>query len=135
MTTKSIEDQPIVPAQITGIPFDAARFDGLLEDAGLDAVLVTSKHNIQYMLGGYRFFFYANMDAHGLSRYPALPRLRQGSFAGDDLYWQPYGGLRARTRQVLGGQYAFRQHDLVPDGRDRSSDAEALRAARKAHRD
>ena len=36
---------------------------------GLDAVLVTSKHNIQYLLGGYRYFFYSYMDAHGLSRY------------------------------------------------------------------
>ena len=51
------------------VPFDTARLDGLLDEAGLDAVLVTSKHNVQYMLGGYRYFFYANMDAHGLSRY------------------------------------------------------------------
>ena len=28
-----------------------------------------SKHNVQYLLGGYRYFFYATMDAHGLSRY------------------------------------------------------------------
>ena len=50
-------------------PFDSAKLDTLLEDAGLDAVLVNSKHNLQYMLGGYRFFFYSTMDAHGLSRY------------------------------------------------------------------
>ena len=40
-----------------------------MEEAGLDALLVTSKHSIQYLLGGYRFFFYDFMDAHGLSRY------------------------------------------------------------------
>ena len=40
-----------------------------MEEAGLDALLVTSKHSIQYLLGGYRFFFYDYMDAHGLSRY------------------------------------------------------------------
>jgi Xaa-Pro aminopeptidase len=50
-------------------PFDTSRLDALLEEAGLDAVLVTSKHSIQYLLGGYRYFFYSNMDAHGLSRY------------------------------------------------------------------
>ncbi|SNB63398.1 Xaa-Pro aminopeptidase [Arboricoccus pini] len=50
-------------------PFDVARLDELMEEAGLDALLVTSKHSIQYLLGGYRFFFYDNMDAHGLSRY------------------------------------------------------------------
>ena len=40
-----------------------------MEEAGLDALLATSKHSIQYLLGGYRFFFYDYMDAHGLSRY------------------------------------------------------------------
>ena len=50
-------------------PFDASRLDRLMDQHGLDAVLVTSKHNIQYLLGGYRYFFYSYMDAHGLSRY------------------------------------------------------------------
>lgn len=55
---------------LAGIPpFNHEKLDALLEEAGLDAVLVTSKHNIQYLLGGYRFFFYSTMDAHGLSRY------------------------------------------------------------------
>jgi Xaa-Pro aminopeptidase len=50
-------------------PFDTGRLDRLMEEAGLDALLVTTKHSIQYLLGGYRFFFYDYMDAHGLSRY------------------------------------------------------------------
>lgn len=50
-------------------PFDSERLDALLDEAGLDAVLAMSKHNVQYLLGGYRYFFYATMDAHGLSRY------------------------------------------------------------------
>ena len=50
-------------------PFDTDRLDRLMEEAELDALLVTSKHSIQYLLGGYRFFFYDYMDAHGLSRY------------------------------------------------------------------
>jgi hypothetical protein len=50
-------------------PFDTDRLDRLMEEAELDAFLVTSKHGIQYLLGGYRFFFYDYMDAHGLSRY------------------------------------------------------------------
>ena len=68
-TTTPIEGRLIATETIATVPFDAARLDGLLDEAGLDAVLVTSKHNVQYMLGGYRYFFYANMDAHGLSRY------------------------------------------------------------------
>ncbi len=50
-------------------PFDTGRLDRLMDDAGLDALLVTSKHSVQYLLGDYRFFFYDYMDAHGLSRY------------------------------------------------------------------
>src|SRR6266567_1758445 len=44
------------------IPFDTARLDDLLEGAGIDLLLVTSKHNVQYLLGGYRFFFFDYMD-------------------------------------------------------------------------
>lgn len=59
------------------IPFDAARLDRLMADADLDALIVTSKHNIQYLLGGYRYFFYSFADAHGLSRYmPCLVYVR-----------------------------------------------------------
>jgi len=50
-------------------PFDIDRLDTLMEDAGLDAVLVTSKHNVQYLLGGHRAFFFDTMDAMGVSRY------------------------------------------------------------------
>ncbi|MGK6314274.1 M24 family metallopeptidase [Neorhizobium sp. DT-125] len=40
-----------------------------MEERGLDVLLVTSKHNVQYLLGGYRFFMFDYMDATGLSRY------------------------------------------------------------------
>jgi Xaa-Pro aminopeptidase len=53
----------------TPIPFDSGRLDALLEEAGIDALVVTSKHNIQYLLGGYRFFFFDHFDAIGVSRY------------------------------------------------------------------
>jgi len=51
------------------IPFDTARLDTLLGEAGIDVLLATSKHNVQYLLGGYRFFFFDYMDAIGVSRY------------------------------------------------------------------
>ncbi|MBV8900214.1 MAG: aminopeptidase P family N-terminal domain-containing protein, partial [Verrucomicrobia bacterium] len=50
-------------------PFDTARLDALLEDEGIDVLIATSKHNVQYLLGGYRFFFFEHMDATGVSRY------------------------------------------------------------------
>jgi Xaa-Pro aminopeptidase len=51
------------------MPFDAAQLDRLMDDAGIDVLVVTSKHNVQYLLGGYRFFFFDTMDAIGVSRY------------------------------------------------------------------
>jgi Xaa-Pro aminopeptidase len=54
------------------IPFDPDRLDKLMDDAGLDVLLVSSKHNVQYMLGGYRFFMFDYSDAFGLSRYLPL---------------------------------------------------------------
>jgi Xaa-Pro aminopeptidase len=50
-------------------PFDTARLDRLMDEAGLDLLVVTSKHNVQYLLGGHRAFFFESMDAMGLSRY------------------------------------------------------------------
>jgi Xaa-Pro aminopeptidase len=51
------------------IPFDVERLDRLMEEAGIDLLVVTSKHNVQYLLGGHRAFFFESMDAMGLSRY------------------------------------------------------------------
>jgi Xaa-Pro aminopeptidase len=50
-------------------PFDTARLDRLMDEAGIDILLATSKHNVQYLLGGHRAFFFETMDAMGLSRY------------------------------------------------------------------
>jgi Xaa-Pro aminopeptidase len=64
---------------MTTLPFDAALLDRLLDEAGIDVLLATSKHNTQYLLGGYRFFFFDPMDAIGQSRYlpvVAYPRGR-----------------------------------------------------------
>ena len=53
----------------SAIPFDTARLDRLMDDAGMDVLLATSKHNVQYLLGGHRAFFFDYMDAMGVSRY------------------------------------------------------------------
>ena len=50
-------------------PFDTARLDQLMDEAGMDVLLATSKHNVQYLMGGHRAFFFESMDAMGLSRY------------------------------------------------------------------
>jgi Xaa-Pro aminopeptidase len=51
------------------VPFEASRLDLLMEQTGIDVLLATSKHNTQYLLGGYRFIFFSAMDAIGHSRY------------------------------------------------------------------
>lgn len=55
------------------IPFDTKHLDKLMDDAGIDVLVATSQHNVQYLLGGYRFFFFDTMDAIGVTRYlPAV---------------------------------------------------------------
>ncbi len=50
-------------------PFDTARLDQLMDDAGIDVLFATSKPNVQYLLGGHRSFFFDTMDAIGVTRY------------------------------------------------------------------
>src|ERR671936_11210 len=59
----------VVKTVAPSIPFDADRLDHLMDDAGIDLLVATSKHNVQYLLGGHRAFFFESMDAMGLSRY------------------------------------------------------------------
>src|SRR5436309_14552322 len=54
---------------VQGIPFDHTRLDHLMDEAGMDVLLATSKHNVQYLLGGHRSIFFDYMDAIGISRY------------------------------------------------------------------
>ena len=51
------------------VPFDHHRLDRLMDAAGIDVVLATSKHNVQYLLGGHRADFFDYMDATGVTRY------------------------------------------------------------------
>ena len=57
------------PASGLAIPFDHHRLDRLMDEAGIDVVLATSKHNAQYLTGGHRANFFDVMDATGVTRY------------------------------------------------------------------
>lgn len=59
-------------------PFDTAKLDRLMGEADLDVLVATSRHNVQYLLGGYRFFFFDAMDAIGVSRYLPVVVLSKG---------------------------------------------------------
>jgi Xaa-Pro aminopeptidase len=72
------------------IPFDHARLDRLMDEAGIDVVIATSKHNVAYLLGGHRANFFDYMDATGITRYlPVLvyPRAKpeQAAYIGHRL--------------------------------------------------
>lgn len=62
MTAQVVADTP-------SIPFDADRLDALMDQGGVDVLIATSKHNVQYLLGAPRAIFFDYMDAMGLSRY------------------------------------------------------------------
>lgn len=64
---------------ISAVPFDQARLDGLMDEAGIDVVVATSKHNTQYLLGGYKFIFFSAMDAIGHSRYLPIVIYEKGA--------------------------------------------------------
>src|SRR3981081_3372697 len=57
------------PSPASTVPFDTGRLRRLMEEPGIDVLVATSKHNVQYLLGGHRAFFFDYMDAMGLSRY------------------------------------------------------------------
>ncbi len=51
------------------LPYSFTHLDDLMEAAGMDVMMITSKHNVKYLLGGYHFIFFSAMDAIGHSRY------------------------------------------------------------------
>jgi Xaa-Pro aminopeptidase len=65
-------------AESRSIPFDTVKLDALLDRAGIDALIVSSQHNIRYLLGGYRFFFFAHAPAIGVGRYTPLLVYQRG---------------------------------------------------------
>jgi Xaa-Pro aminopeptidase len=77
------------------IPFDVRKLDELMEEAGIDMVIATSKHAVQYLLGGHRSCFFDVMDAIGSSRY--LPVLAYPKGKPDKAI---YVGSRLESYQV-----------------------------------
>lgn len=57
------------PSNPDDLPYSFSRMDELMEKAGIDILIATSKHNVRYLLGGYQFVFFSAMDAIGHSRY------------------------------------------------------------------
>src|SRR5258708_38545163 len=64
-----MQDSTLDKPATHAIPFDPNKLDLLMEEAGIDVLLATSKHNVQYLLGAERAIFFDYMDALGVSRY------------------------------------------------------------------
>jgi Xaa-Pro aminopeptidase len=91
--TDSAAGEPVSAAT----PFDAGRLDALMEEVGLDALLVSSPHSLAHLLDGYRFFLYGKLDSVGVSRYaPLLGYVRGRSDLAFYVAWGDEGwGLAA----------------------------------------
>jgi len=61
------------------IPFNHLKLDALLEQADVDLIIATSKHNVRYLLGGYDYFFFSNQEALGLARYLPVVGYQKGN--------------------------------------------------------
>lgn len=89
--------------------FQPQRFDQLLEDAGIDVVVMTSDHSQRHMSGGFAFFNYDRKPAVGVSRYLPVIIYRRG-FPEETLYV-----AHARERSALeahvaeGGRFSIPQ--------------------------
>ena len=51
------------------MPFDHQLLDHLMDEAGMDVLLATSRANTRYLLGGHQALFFEHFDAVGVSRY------------------------------------------------------------------
>ena len=107
-------------AEATALPFDSARLDNLLDEAGMDAVVISSKHNIQYLFGGYRFFFFDHFDAIGVSRYLPLlvyvkGRPEQSTYIGHGMesYEKDLGKFWTPVFQTAGATLDSRNSRLI----------------------
>ncbi|QOZ77413.1 aminopeptidase P family protein [Bradyrhizobium sp. CCBAU 53351] len=85
------------------IPFSTDRLDGLLDASGIDVLIVTSKHNIQYLLGGYYHFQFDYMEAIGISRY--LPILVYVKGAPDKAAYVAGRNERDSVQNRIGAGY------------------------------
>ncbi|MED5579496.1 MAG: Xaa-Pro peptidase family protein [Nitrospinota bacterium] len=60
------------------IPYNEEKFDTLMDDAGIDLVLASTRQNIRYLSGGYFYHFHERFTAFGESQYTPLVGVPRG---------------------------------------------------------
>ncbi|MGH2461338.1 MAG: M24 family metallopeptidase [Chloroflexota bacterium] len=63
---------------MSNVPFDETKLNHVLEEAGIDAVLATSRHNVRYLTGGYYDHFHALAPRGGAGQYQAIVGIPRG---------------------------------------------------------
>ncbi len=80
---------------MTTYPFDAKKLEGLMEEARVDLVLTSTRHNIRYLTGGRYHHFFLRSSRAGASQYLAVAGLPRGRF--QDAF---YVGRREEQREL-----------------------------------
>ena len=80
---------------MTTYPFDAKKLEALMEEAGVDLVLASTRHNIRYLTGGRYHHFFARSTRLGASQYLPVVGLPRGRF--QDAF---YVGRRQEQREL-----------------------------------
>ncbi|MFQ5694347.1 MAG: aminopeptidase P family N-terminal domain-containing protein, partial [Nitrospinota bacterium] len=60
------------------VPYDAAKLDRLMEEAGADVLLAATRHNIRYLCGGYFYHFHERFTAMGAGQYFPVAGIPRG---------------------------------------------------------
>lgn len=63
---------------MSNVPFDDSKLNHVLEEAGIDIVLATSRHNVRYLTGGYFDHFHALAARGGPGQYEAVVGIPRG---------------------------------------------------------
>ena len=87
-------------AEATPPPFDSARLDGLLDEAGIDAVVISSKHNI-HIFRRLPVFLLRSFRRDWRQPLFAVSRLCQRASGSIDLYRARDGCLREGAWEIL----------------------------------
>lgn len=66
-------------------PFDSAKLQHLMDDAGMDLLLASSRHNVRYLTGGYVYHFHERGQRMGSTQYLAFVGVPRGRV--DDAFY------------------------------------------------
>ena len=101
-------------------PYDNAKLDRLMDEAGVDLILAHTPHNIRYLSGGYYFHFRERIAAIGPSQYLPFVGIPKGdSTRAFQVAWLRRGLPAQRDRRLDTRRHPYesaRHRGRRPDG-------------------